>query len=209
MCYKSAPKLGNSPKDGQLRKTQSGPQPSCMPGQQQPPSIIEHPSKARFQADAHKHIRCRLVPSPLLEEGGPKPIQGIGAKLRELSCPSSPTECAKNNLREKQEETDKSCSAADLSNSSPSESSSSSLNSSDTTKPKKTVFEGGRNIGMRKSKNDNCATSKTDLSYANSVESSLEIETRTSSHGNATPPREGATNNGESTSTREYTYIYI
>lgn len=151
----SEPALVNNNRDGQLRKTNSQPQPSKGSNSNQQGSV-----KGRNQDDSHKHFRCKSVPTPLNEVSNQKSDTtsentGHGAHARDMSCPSSPTECSKSFERDNKK------------------ASSASLDSSESAKPKKTIFDGFRNT-LKKSKNESGA--KSDSSYANSLESETERE---------------------------------
>lgn len=95
-CYRSAPELGNNSKDGQLRKTNSQPHPS------RGSNSAQCSVKGRNQDDAHKHFRCKSVPTPLNEVVDQNKDRNTGSDagsritLQESSCPSSPLECSKN-----------------------------------------------------------------------------------------------------------------
>lgn len=164
--FRSAPELGNNSKDGQLRKTHSQPQPSRGGNSNTQGSI-----KGRKPEDSHKHSRCKSVPTPLNEVSNQKTeseadnaVGGAEASARDASCPSTPTECSKTLERDGKK------------------TSSASLDGSDVTKPKKTVFEGFRST-LKKSKND--TGGRNDSSYANS----LDMEAESVNQGNVTPPQ--------------------
>jgi len=161
--FRSAPELGNNSKDGHLRKTNSQPQPS-----RGNPSLSHGNSvKARTEDDAHKHSRCKSVPTPLNEVANQNKVEGSGGagpRPHDLSCPASPTGCS-NNYSEDKKLTSASGSF-------------SGEGGGDGTRPKKTIFEGFKNT-LKKSKDG-----KLDGSYANSVEEEAEPV----SQGSETPP---------------------
>ena len=156
--FRSAPELGNN--NGQLRKTQSQPQP-CRAN-----STVTAATTGKTKEsleEAHKHSRCKSVPTPLHEVANQKTADGAGAGLsmsggtHELSCPNSPTECSNNIMQDLDNKNKKSSASFN----------SSCTSESDSAKPQKTIMEGFRN-NLKKSKNE--GNGKLDSSYANSWE---------------------------------------
>jgi hypothetical protein len=160
--FRSSSDIGYKNKDGQLRKTNSQPHSSRGSNSNQQGIV-----KGRTPDETHKHFRCKSVPTPLNEVPNQKTDcnEGEGACARETSCPSSPTECSKTYEKDGKKTF------------------STSLEGSDSVKPKKqTVMDGFRNT-LKKSKNDNSGA-KLDSSYANSVDS----EAENVNQENVTPP---------------------
>ncbi|KAK3594846.1 hypothetical protein CHS0354_005769 [Potamilus streckersoni] len=150
----SAPELGNTSKEGQLRKTQSQPQ----PGRGDNPMTAKNLLKCRTR-ESPKHSRCKSVPDPLKEvvhTSEPKDQQ-------KMSCPSSPIETPKDFAHSTDNNLEGLNTARSSSNPSLSDIDVSTSNGSESAKPKKTIFEGFRNT-LRKSKNENSSSAKGDAS---------------------------------------------
>jgi len=155
----------NNSKDGQSNKTNALPQ----SGRVAPPLSHGNSLKGRSIDDAHKHSRCKSVPTPLNEVVNQNKVDGSGGvgpmRSHDMSCPASPTGCSNSYSEDKKLTSSGGLFASD---------------SVDGTKPKKTIFEGLKNKNTLKKSKDG----KLDSSYANSVEE----EAEPNSEGSVTPP---------------------
>ncbi|KAL3855028.1 hypothetical protein ACJMK2_014258 [Sinanodonta woodiana] len=167
----SAPELGNTSKEGQLRKTQSQPQ----PGRGDNPMTAKNLLKCRTR-ESPKHSRCKSVPDPLKEV-----VHTSGNKdQQKMSCPSSPIETPKEFGHTTDNNLEGLNTARSSSNPSLSDIDASASDGSETSKPKKTIFEGFRNT-LRKSKNENSSSAKVD---ASSFDNSADNECQRTKVGN-------------------------